>query len=159
MKGFVSALGAAFLALTATIGAAAAQPADRIKAGTLTCDISGGLGLILGSHKSVQCLFTPETGPQEVYVGAINRFGLDLGATSGGQMVWVVFAPSTRTVGALAGTYTGATAEATIAVGLGANVLVGGSNHTVALQPLSLQGQTGLNVAAGVAELVLHPAH
>ena len=133
--------------------------AERVKAGTLTCDISGGIGLIITSHKDVTCMFTPsQPGPREVYVGGINKFGLDLGATAGGEMVWAVYAPTTRRFGALAGNYSGATAEATVGAGLGANVLVGGSNRTIALQPLSVQGQAGLNVAAGVAELTLRPA-
>ena len=160
MRRYVSALSAFVLASAAMITVASAQPADRVKAGTLTCDVSGGLGMIIGSHKRVRCLFAPDQpGPEEFYQGAINKFGLDLGATSAGQMVWIVFAPSTRPFGALAGTYAGATAEATVAVGLGANVLIGGSNHTVALQPLSVQGQTGLNIAAGVASLSLYPAN
>jgi hypothetical protein len=133
--------------------------AERTKAGTLTCDISGGIGLIITSHKEVTCMFTPsQPGPREVYVGGINKFGLDIGATAGGEMVWAVYAPTTRRFGALAGNYSGASAEATVGAGLGANVLVGGSDRTIALQPLSVQGQAGLNVAAGVAELVLHPA-
>ena len=133
--------------------------AGRVKAGTLTCDISGGIGLIITSHKDVSCIFTPtEPGPREVYVGGINKFGLDLGATAGGEMVWSVYAPTTRRFGALAGQYSGASAEATVGAGLGANVLLGGSDRTVALQPLSVQGQAGLNVAAGVAELTLRPA-
>jgi hypothetical protein len=93
-----------------------------------------------------------------VYVGSITKFGLDLGATAGGEMVWAVFAPTNRKFGALAGDYGGATAEATVGVGLGANVLVGGSDRTVALQPVSVQGQAGLNVAAGVTDLRLRPA-
>ena len=80
-----------------------------------------------------------------------------IGGTTAGQMVWAVYAPTSRVFGALAGTYTGATAEATVAVGLGANVLVGGSSRTIALQPLSVSGQTGLNLAAGVASLSLRP--
>ncbi|HMF26115.1 MAG TPA: DUF992 domain-containing protein [Pseudolabrys sp.] len=133
--------------------------AERARVGTLTCDISGGIGLIITSHKDVTCMFTPsQTGPREVYVGGINKFGLDLGATAGGEMVWAVYAPTTRRFGALAGNYAGATAEATVGAGLGANVLVGGSDRTIALQPLSVQGQAGLNVAAGVAELTLRPA-
>jgi Protein of unknown function (DUF992) len=132
---------------------------ERVKAGTLTCDISGGIGLIITSHKDVTCMFTPsQPGPREVYVGGINKFGLDIGATAGGEMVWAVYAPTTRRFGALAGNYGGASAEATVGAGLGANVLVGGSDRTIALQPLSVQGQAGLNVAAGVAELVLRPA-
>lgn len=136
-----------------------AQRPERAKAGTLTCDISAGIGLIITSKKDLTCMFTPsQPGPREVYVGSITKFGLDLGATAGGEMVWSVYAPSSRRFGALAGNYGGATAEATVGAGLGANVLVGGSDRTVALQPLSVQGQAGLNVAAGVADLRLRPA-
>jgi Protein of unknown function (DUF992) len=148
----------AFVAVLASSAPALTQ-AERVKSGTLTCDISGGIGLIITSHKDVTCMFTPsQPGPREVYVGGINKFGLDLGATAGGEMVWAVYAPTTRRFGALAGSYAGATAEATVGAGLGANVLVGGSDRTIALQPLSVQGQAGLNVAAGVAELTLRPA-
>jgi hypothetical protein len=136
-----------------------AQAPNRTKVGTLTCDVSAGIGLIIGSKKNVTCMFTPgQPGPREVYTGSINKFGLDLGATTGGEMVWVVYAPSNKHFGALAGHYAGASAEATVGAGLGANVLVGGSNRTVALQPLSVQGQTGLNLAVGVAGLDLRPA-
>ena len=137
----------------------ASAQANRTKVGTLSCDISGGIGLIITSKKDLTCMFTPsQPGPKEVYVGSITKFGLDLGATAGGEMVWAVYAPSTRKFGALAGNYGGATAEATVGAGLGANVLVGGSDRTVALQPVSVQGQAGLNVAAGVADLQLRPA-
>ncbi|MGH6665028.1 MAG: DUF992 domain-containing protein [Pseudolabrys sp.] len=153
----------AFAALA--VAAAVAFPAtamaqhERTKVGTLTCDISGGIGLIITSHKSLTCMFTPsQPGPREVYVGSIAKFGLDLGATAGGEMAWAVYAPTTRRFGALAGHYSGASAEATVGAGVGANVLIGGSNRTVQLQPVSVQGQAGLNVAAGVAELTLHPA-
>ena len=137
----------------------ASAQANRTKVGTLSCDISGGIGLIITSKKDLTCMFTPsQPGPREVYVGSITKFGLDLGATAGGEMVWAVFAPTNRKFGALAGDYGGATAEATVGVGLGANVLVGGSDRTVALQPVSVQGQAGLNVAAGVTDLRLRPA-
>jgi uncharacterized protein DUF992 len=136
-----------------------AQAPARTKAGTLTCDISAGIGLIITSKKDVTCMFTPsQPGPREVYTGSISKFGLDIGATAGGEMVWAVYAPTDRRFGALAGTYGGASAEATVGGGLGANVLVGGSNRTVALQPLSVQGQAGLNLAVGVAGLELRPA-
>jgi hypothetical protein len=145
-------------ALAVALGVPASTQAQRAKVGTLTCDISGGIGLIIASQKQVQCLFTPsEPGPREVYVGTIRKFGLDLGATAGGEMVWSVYAPTSGRVAALAGTYAGATAEATVGAGIGANVLIGGSDRTIALQPVSVQGQTGLNVAAGVAELELRP--
>ena len=138
---------------------AMAHAANRTKVGTLTCDISAGLGLIITSKKNLACMFTPsQPGPREVYSGSITKFGLDLGATSGGEMVWAVYAPSNKRFGALAGHYGGASAEATVGAGVGANVLVGGSERTVTLQPLSVQGQAGLNLAVGVAELDLRPA-
>jgi Protein of unknown function (DUF992) len=153
----IRSLGA--LTIAAVLAAPSVAPAQsRAKVGTLTCDISAGIGLIIGSRKDVQCLFTPANqGPREVYVGAITKFGLDVGATAGGQMVWSVYAPTTAQVAALAGNYGGATAEATVGAGLGANVLVGGSDRTVALQPVSVQGQSGLNFAVGVSGLELRP--
>lgn len=157
MRRIFLGLGSLALGFVTAIGGVAAQ--DRVKAGTLVCDVSAGIGMIIGSQKGVQCLFNSDPpGPREAYVGTISKFGLDIGATSGGQMVWVVYAPTSRVFGALAGVYSGATAEATVAVGLGANALVGGSDRTVALQPLSVTGQTGLNLAAGVALLELRPA-
>ena len=160
MRRILSAFAA--MAVAAAIGLPApsvAQAPNRTKAGTLTCDISGGIGMIIGSKKDVACIFTPsQPGPREVYTGSITKFGLDVGATAGGEMVWSVFAPSNKHFGALAGNYGGASAEATVGAGLGANVLVGGSNRTVALQPVSVQGQSGLNLAVGVSELQLRPA-
>ena len=160
MRRTLSALAA--LAVSTAVGlpsATMAQAPNRTKVGTLTCDISGGIGMIIASKKSVACMFTPaQPGPREVYTGSISKFGLDVGATAGGEMVWSVFAPSNKHFGALAGNYAGASAEATVGAGLGANVLVGGSNRTVALQPVSVQGQTGLNLAVGVSELQLQPA-
>lgn len=154
---FIALAGLAVAAALAAPAPALAQ--SRVKAGTLTCDISAGIGLIVTSRKNVTCMFTPSTrGPREVYVGTISKFGLDIGATAGGEMIWAVYAPTNRRFGALAGRYGGASAEGTVGVGVGANVLVGGSNRTVELQPLSVQGQAGLNVAAGVAELDLRPA-
>ena len=132
---------------------------EQTKAGILTCDISAGIGLIVTSKKNVTCMFTPSRpGPREVYTGAISKFGLDLGATTGGEMIWAVYASGNKQFGALAGRYGGASAAVTIGAGVGANVLVGGLNRSVTLQPVSLQSEIGLNVAAGVTELELRPA-
>ncbi len=151
--------GLAMVAAVTLLAPSTAQSADRVKVGTLTCDISAGMGVIIASKKNVTCTFTPAaSGATEVYTGSITKFGLDIGGTTGGRMVWTVYAPTTATHGALAGQYVGASGEATVGVGLGANVLVGGSNRTIALQPVSFQGQTGLNVAVGVAGLTLQPA-
>ena len=147
----------AALAVAATLAAPA--QAQNVQAGTLVCDVSGGVGLIITSQREMTCTFNNSRGELEVYTGSIRRFGLDIGATAGGQMVWSVFAPSGPWVrGALAGSYSGASAEATVVAGLGANVLLGGSRRSVALQPLSVQGQGGLNLAVGVADLELRAA-
>ena len=141
------------------IGAAVmAQPAfaqARAKVGTLTCNISGGIGMIVTSKKTMVCTFAPSKGGKEVYVGSISKFGLDVGATNKGRMVWAVFPPTTRPANALVGTYVGGSAEATVGAGVGANALVGGSNRTISLQPVSVQGQSGLNFAVGVSGLEL----
>jgi Protein of unknown function (DUF992) len=153
---------AAAIVAAATL-AMIAKPADaqprRIQVGTLTCSLSASVGLIVGSQRNVNCLFKGEAGdPEEVYTGTITRVGLDIGVTSGGAIIWAVFSDTNRRAGMLAGTYAGASAEVSVAAGLGANVLVGGSNRTVALQPLSVQGQVGLDIAAGIGQLELHPA-
>lgn len=144
-------------ALAAALSAPAA--AQRQQYGVLQCDISMGIGLIIGSQRQVNCEFTPnERSPREIYIGSITRFGLDIGVTAGGYMTWAVHSETTRRTGVLEGVYAGASAEATLGVGLGANVLIGGSNRTVALQPVSVESQAGLNIAAGVAELRLQLA-
>ena len=149
-------IGVAAVAATATVPAEA-QP-RRVQVGSLACSISAGVGMIVASQRNVNCNFQPDNGPPEAYTGTITRVGVDVGFTTGGAMVWGVFTDTNRFAGMLTGTYAGATAEATLASGLGANVLVGGSNHSVALQPLSVQGQVGLNIAAGVGALDLHLA-
>jgi hypothetical protein len=131
---------------------------DRVQVGSLECSLSSSVGLIVGSQRNVACNFKPEGGPPEAYTGTLTRIGLDIGVTGGGAIIWTVFTGTNRYAGMLTGTYVGASAEASIAAGLGANVLVGGSDRSVALQPLSIQGQVGLNIAAGVSSLELHLA-
>jgi hypothetical protein len=130
--------------------------AQGVKAGVLTCNVAGGFGFIFGSSRSVNCTFSAGGGPPQNYVGAINKFGVDIGYVRGAVMVWAVLAPTTNPApGSLAGTYVGATASATVGVGVGANVLIGGSANSISLQPLSIEGNTGLNVAGGIAEMTL----
>jgi hypothetical protein len=115
----------------------------------LTCDVSAGIDLIIASQKQISCAFAPQgPGRREDYDGYIAKYGLDLGLTSGRFMVWSVFTETVAGPGFLAGDYYGASGEVTVAAGLGANVLVGGSNRTVALQPISISGQRGLNLPA-----------
>jgi hypothetical protein len=146
----------AFVGVAALAGPAMAQGAVNV--GTLTCNVASGFGFIFGSSKAVNCTFAG-LGRAEHYVGNITKFGADIGYTSGGVLVWTVVAPvGAMRPGALSGNYGGATASATVGVGVGANALIGGSNNTIALQPLSIEGNTGLNVAAGVAGLTLNGA-
>lgn len=153
-----SVIAAAVVAAVLSVPAEAQAP-RRVQVGTLNCSLSAGIGLVVGSQRNVNCIFRPDPpGPEEAYTGTMTRVGLDVGVTTGGAIIWGVFADTNRYYGMLAGTYAGATAEMSIAAGLGANVLVGGSNRTVALQPLSVQGQVGLNIAAGVGALELRPA-
>ena len=150
----IASLAAAFAGIAALAGPAAAQSA--VKVGTLSCNVASGWGFIFGSSKAINCTYAGVGGSYEHYVGNITKFGADIGYTSGGILVWTVVAPvAVMHPGALAGNYAGATASATVAVGVGANALVGGSGNTIALQPLSIEGNTGLNVAAGVAQLSL----
>ena len=139
---------------------AVAQQSNQAKAGVLGCRTSASLGLIVGSHQKLRCRFTPDAGgAPETYVGHINRLGLDLGVRAGGAMVWAVLAPTNGIHhGALAGTYVGASGSVSVGLGANANVLVGGSHRSIALQPLSVEGQVGVNLALGVAGLSLRTA-
>jgi hypothetical protein len=151
-----AAIAAATLAMITS--PADAQP-RQLQVGQLTCSLSASIGLILGSQKNVNCVFRGQPGePEEAYTGTMTTIGVDIGVTTGGVIVWTVFADSNHYRGMLAGTYAGATAEASVGAGVGANVLVGGSNRTVTLQPISLQGQLGFDIGAGIGALELHAA-
>jgi hypothetical protein len=150
---FASALAAAAL----WSSAATAQGSAQI--GTLTCDVSAGVGMILTQRQTMICQFAPSSGAApETYLGRIDEFGIAIGAVSEGRLIWGVVAPSSGIPhGALSGTYTGVGAQASAGAGIGANVLVGGTGRAFSLQPLSISGQTGLNVAGGVTTVTLLP--
>ena len=130
-----------------------------VQVGRLSCDVSGGVGMILMQKQTMRCLFTPTNGaPPEPYLGRIDEYGVALGAVGQGHLVWGVVAPATGvTRGALSGTYVGVGAEASAGAGLGANVLVGGTGRAFSLQPISVEGQVGLNIAGGVTTVTLLP--
>lgn len=153
MKIIWFALAGALFGLTAA--PAAAQ--SGVKAGLLTCKTGPSVGLIVGSHQHMHCRFDPDNGgPSEAYSGAITRVGLDVGFRAGGVMAWAVFAPTAALPHhALRGRYVGASGDASFGIGAGGKLLVGGSHHTVSLQPLALTGQVGVNLALGVAGLTL----
>ena len=142
--------------LSLAVMASAADAKSGVKIGVLSCEVEGGAGFIIGSSKAVDCVYEPASGARsEHYTGSIGKLGIDIGVTDRAVLGWAVFAPGKVGKGALKGSYTGASAEATVVVGLGANVLVGGFKKGINLQPISVQGQTGLNIAAGVASLKL----
>lgn len=143
-------------ALAALVVATGANAQAKIEAGTLTCTGGEGIGLILGSKKSYNCTFSPTSGPKESYRASVTKIGLDIGMTGKSVMVWTVLTSSSpMKERALTGNYAGASADVAVGVGGGAKVLVGGSQNSVTLQPVSVQGQTGVNLALGVAELSL----
>jgi hypothetical protein len=150
MKMFFTAalLSLGILASVSTADAAA------VKSGVLSCHVDSGWGLLIGSSKSADCVFTASNGKKTKYKANITKIGVDVGYTDNKNIAWVVLSLNGDGAG-LEGTYLGVNAEATVVAGLGANALVGGLNRNFALQPISVQGQTGLNVAAGVAALTL----
>jgi hypothetical protein len=159
MKSFHLMLGTAVAVAGLAIASAADAAPAGVKVGDLTCNVSSGFGFIFGSSKDLHCTYRPSGHPREHYVGTINKFGVDIGYTEGGVLIWGVFAPSSDVgPGALSGTYAGGTASATVGVGVGANALIGGLNKSIALQPLSLEGNKGLNVAAGIGSITLKSA-
>lgn len=151
----LSAIAAAMLTAAAPAGVQA-----NVEAGGLTCHSPGGVGYVVTSALNLECVFAPSAGgPLHRYVGVIHRYGVDLGVTQNVALGWVVIAPTgVIHPGDLAGSYGGVQGNASVGLGVGANVLVGGSNNTFALQPVSAEGQTGLNVSAGVTDLELQPA-
>ena len=152
---FILAAVAIIAMASSDVGVAQAQ--DNRRVGMLTCRLAPSVGLIIGSRQRMDCRFTPTGGGRtERYHGSVTRFGLDLGITAGGVMTWAVSARTTRLGrGALAGNFVGASGDIALGVGVGANVLVGGSRRSVMLQPLSVSGQVGINLAVGVAGLTL----
>jgi Protein of unknown function (DUF992) len=150
-------LGAAALTLAASVAAQAQQP-NRVQVGVLECRGGASIGFIVGSVTNLGCILRVNGLPDQPYVATIRKVGLDLGITQDTGLAWAVFAPVDRAgPGDLSGNYAGAQGSASVGVGLGANVLVGGSANSVALQPLSLQGSTGVSVAVGLEGLELRP--
>jgi|ERR1700674_1483476 len=144
----------AVAALAVAVGPALAQ--SRVQAGILECRGLGTTSFIIGSVHDLECVFRSDYAPPVRYHGLVRKLGVDIGFTEQSALAWGVFAPTRRIgPGDLAGNYAGVSAGAAVGIGAGANALVGGSNNSFALQPLSVEGQTGVNVAVGVADLEL----
>jgi hypothetical protein len=144
--------------LVVSLAGAQAQPVQRVQVGVLECRGGASIGFIVGSVTNLGCVLRVEGMPEDRYIATIRKVGVDLGITQESALAWGVYAPVARLgPGDLSGNYAGAQGSASLGIGVGGNVLVGGSNNSIALQPLSLQGQVGLNVAAGLASLELRP--
>jgi hypothetical protein len=155
--GNLAGIAAIVLAASAS-GAHAQQPLSRVQVGVLECRGGASVGFIVGSVTNLGCVLRIEGVPEDRYIATIRKVGLDLGITQETALAWGVYAPVARLgPGDLSGNYAGAQGSASVGVGVGGNVLVGGSNNSIALQPLSVQGQVGLNVAAGLESLELRP--
>jgi Protein of unknown function (DUF992) len=157
---FCSALAALTLIATLAAPAEAQSPSNWTQVGMLSCKVNPSIGFIIAGHQSMECRFTQNgPNPPQAYQGALNMIGLNIGITAGGVFGWAVFAPTTGIpAGALAGEYVGASGDIGLGVGAGANVLLGGSGRTFALQPVSLEGSIAVDVALGVSALKLRPA-
>jgi len=156
MRRFVL-VAATAITMLASANANAQQP-ERVRVGVLECRGGASIGFIVGSVTHLGCVLRAEGVPEDRYIATIQKVGLDLGITQETALAWGVYAPVSRLgAGDLSGNYAGAQRSAALGVGVGGNVLVGGSNNSIALQPLSLQGQVGVNVAAGLASLELRP--
>jgi hypothetical protein len=152
----LSTFGIAIAALFTPIASVDAAP--QMRAGILQCQGGQNVGFVVGSVTSLECVFKSEGRRPEPYIATVRRYGLDLGITAQTQLAWAVNAPNNRVDrGDLAGNYGGVGANASVGIGGGGNFLIGGPANSYALQPISLQGQTGLNVAAGIADLQLEP--
>lgn len=139
-------------------GVHAQQPMDRVRVGVLECRGGASIGFIVGSVTHLGCVLRADGMPEDRYIATIRKVGVDLGITQESALAWGVYAPVARLgPGDLSGTYAGAQGSAAVGVGLGGNVLIGGSANSIALQPLSVQGQVGLSVAAGLESLELRP--
>ena len=151
--------GAVITTLVASLaGANAQQPMQRVQVGILECRGGASIGFIVGSVTNLGCVLRVDGMPEDRYVATIRKVGVDIGITQESALAWGVYAPVARLgIGDLSGNYAGAQGSASVGVGVGGNVLVGGSNNSIALQPLSVQGQVGLNVAAGLESLELRP--
>jgi hypothetical protein len=153
----IYALAGLALALAAT--PAIAQDTARGRVGTLTCSMSPSVGFVVGSQAQLNCIYASmRRGPRQAYVGTVDTVGLNIGATSGGRMSWAVYAPPGGRPGMLAGDYSGAAAGATVGAGPGTNTLARGPDRAIVLQPLAIQGQSGVNLALGISHMTLRPA-
>ncbi|MBN8988273.1 MAG: DUF992 domain-containing protein [Rhizobiales bacterium] len=158
MRRFLLLAATAATLLASSIAGAQAQQVQRVQVGVLECRGGASIGFVVGSVTNLGCVLRADGRPEDRYIATIRKVGLDLGITQESALAWGVFAPTAQLgPGDLSGNYAGAQGSATLGVGVGGNVLVGGSANSIALQPLSVQGQVGVSIAAGLESLELRP--
>ena len=158
MRRSITLAGIAVTMLVASFAAANAQPVQRVQVGILECRGGASIGFIVGSVTNLGCVLRVDGMPEDRYIATIRKVGIDIGITEESALAWGVYAPVARLgIGDLSGNYAGVDGSVAIGVGVGGNVLVGGSSNSIALQPLSVQGEVGLSVAAGLESLELRP--
>jgi hypothetical protein len=152
-------IGAAAVAGAFFLGSTAIAAPAGVKVGVLTCNVEPGWSYVVGSTRPLECSYAPNKGRGEHYVGKVQKVGVDIGYVDGATIVWAVIAPTSDVrPGALEGNYGGASASIAVGVGAGANVLIGGFDKSITLQPISVEGQTGVNLAAGISAIELDSA-
>ena len=152
-------MGAAAIAGACLLGTTALAAPAGVKVGVLTCNVEPGWSYVVGSTRPLECSYAPTKGRGEHYVGKVQKVGIDIGYVDGATIVWAVIAPTSDIrPGALEGDYGGASASVAVGIGAGANVLIGGFDKSITLQPLSIEGQTGVNLAAGISAINLEHA-
>lgn len=137
--------------------AATPARAERFHVGSLLCSGSPRVGVLVGSTQELNCVFHSRNSSRRYfYDGRVTRVGLDVGVTGSSVLSWMVFARNSRVRhGSLRGSYVGGSASVALGPGRGANVLIGGSRRSIALQPISLERSVGINLAATVTHLTL----
>jgi hypothetical protein len=159
MNGFVRSFKRGLLAAGVLAGLGAATPALAMtQAGMLQCDIAPGVGFVVGSNRTLTCVYRPDRGRPQYYTGNISRIGVDVGATAGVQVQWAVLTTAPMRVASLAGSFAGPGGGLTFGAGIGGNALVGGAGSSISLQPLSMATAQGFNLTAGIGALTLEPA-
>lgn len=152
-------IGAAAIVGASLLGSTALAAPAGVKVGVLTCNVEPGWSYVVGSTRPLECSYAPNRGRGEHYVGKVQKVGIDIGYVDGATIVWAVIAPTSDVrPGALEGDYGGASASVAVGIGAGANVLIGGFDKSITLQPVSVEGQTGVNLAAGISAINLEHA-
>ena len=151
--------GAAIVAGALMVGSVAHAAPGGVKVGVLTCNVEPGWSYVVGSTRPLECSYSPNRGRGEHYLGKVEKVGVDIGYVSGATIVWAVIAPTSDIrPGALEGDYGGASASVSVGIGAGANVLIGGFDKSITLQPISVEGDTGVNLAVSITSIRLDHA-